>query len=182
MIKKNDDDPGLEGFVDLLKLLDENLEGDEPLLSKKKLSLDDHFREVIEEAELFEKETIRIKAAEEEFYENFNKHARKTRGRRRRLRILPATLISIAGGILNSFPSSLTLTGTLFGSAAVIVRFSGGGISATVPVVPTSDTQVTVPVPISIYSLDAWTVVSITVINGCLIPSNALTTQVQPPS
>ena len=43
MIKKNDEDPGLEGFVDLLKLLDENLEGDETLLSKKKLSLDDHF-------------------------------------------------------------------------------------------------------------------------------------------
>jgi len=181
MIKKNDDDPGLEGFVDLLKLLDEKLEGDESLLSTKKLTLDDHFREVIEEAELFEEELVRIKAAEEEFYENFHKHARKSRGRKR-LRIMPATLTARSGGILKDFATSLILTGTDFGSLPVTIRFAGGGIIAAVRLAPTSNTEVTVAVPVSIYSLAPWTTVSITLANGSLIQSNALTTQVQPPS
>ena len=62
-----------EGFVDLTKILDDFLEKGQTKISTKNLSLENQFRQVIEEADIIEREIERIRIEEEELQENFQR-------------------------------------------------------------------------------------------------------------
>jgi hypothetical protein len=76
------------------------------------------------------------------------------------------TLTVVSGTIYEGSASTLTLTGTQFGTAAGTVRFTSGATTADVTVTPSSATSATVSVPASIYGLSAGSVVSVKFING----------------
>ena len=77
------------------------------------------------------------------------------------------TLSSIAGNIITTTATNLTLTGTGFLSANLIVSFTPSGGSATTATVnPTNDTTATVAVPSAIYGQSASTVIAVKVTNS----------------
>ena len=75
-------------------------------------------------------------------------------------------IASISGYIYNSVTSTLTLTGSGFGTAAGNVTFTSGATTATVSATPTNDASVSVVVPSSIYNLSVGTSVSIKYTNA----------------
>lgn len=78
---------------------------------------------------------------------------------------IPA-LSSISGTVYSGATSTLTLTGTQFGTAAGTVRFVSGATTKDVTATPSSATSVSVAVPSEIYGLSASAVVIIKFING----------------
>jgi len=79
----------------------------------------------------------------------------------------PVVLSSVSGDIVNGVATNLTLAGTGFLSAGLVVSFTpSGGSASTVTVTPTSDTAATVAVPSAIYGQSASTVISIFVTNN----------------
>ena len=68
--------------------------------------------------------------------------------------LLAPTLTSVSGNIIVGFTSDLTLTGTNFLNANLVVNFlqSSDNINENVTVTPTSDTSATVSVPSGVYS------------------------------
>ena len=90
------------------------------------------------------------------------------------VRVTP-TLSSISGSILNASAGNLTLSGTGFLSANLIVAFTPSGGSATnVTVTPTNDTTATVAIPSAIYGQSIDVVIGITVTNSDVKTSNSL--------
>ena len=82
------------------------------------------------------------------------------------VRVIP-TLDGITGDIVNGAASNLSLTGTGFLSANLIVSFTPSGGSATnVTVTPASDTSAVVAVPSAIYSQSIGTSIGIKVTNS----------------
>ena len=80
---------------------------------------------------------------------------------------LTPTLTGVTGTIYNTYAGNLTLAGTNFLTASLVVSFTpSGGSASTVTVTPSSDTAATVAVPSAIYGLSGGTVVSITVTNS----------------
>ena len=76
---------------------------------------------------------------------------------------------SISGTIINGLAGNLTLTGTGFLEANLIVSFTpSGGSASTVTITPTSSTSATVAVPSAIYGQSANTVIAIKVTNSDL--------------
>ena len=76
------------------------------------------------------------------------------------------TLISISGSIITATTGNLTLNGSGFMTANLIVSFTpSGGSASTVTVTPTSDTVATVAIPSAIYGQSASTVIGIKVTN-----------------
>jgi hypothetical protein len=183
MTNKKDEDTMLEGFVDLVKLLDDHIASGEHI-TMKKLSLDDHFKEVIANADLIEQEAIKIKILEEEYYGNLQLHARRTSGRRARwhryidpkfVPLTPATLTSVLWAITRNSAGYLQLNGTNFGTSPVTIKYSSGGTSAEATVTPDgTGTQAIPATPAIIYGLAVDSVVAITLVNGSGIASNAL--------
>ena len=77
-----------------------------------------------------------------------------------------AVLSSITGNIITATAGNLTLNGSGFMSANLIVSFTpSGGSASTVTVTPTSDTAATVAIPSAIYGQSASTVIGIKVTN-----------------
>ena len=79
------------------------------------------------------------------------------------------TLSSVSGSIIDGAASTLTLTGTGFLSANLVVNFvqSSDGININVTVTPSSDTAATVAVPASVYNnVTAGNAVTIKVTNS----------------
>jgi hypothetical protein len=76
------------------------------------------------------------------------------------------TLESITGTIYAGLSTTLTLTGTEFGTSNANVRFTSGETTKDVSVLPISLTSINVATPSEIISLNAGSVVSIRVING----------------
>ena len=77
-----------------------------------------------------------------------------------------AVLSSITGSIITATAGNLTLNGSGFMSANLIVSFTpSGGSASTVTVTPTSDSVATVAVPSAIYGQSASTVIGIKVTN-----------------
>ena len=77
------------------------------------------------------------------------------------------TLDSISGSIFNTLTGNLTLTGTGFLTANLIVSFTpSGGSASTVTVTPTNDTTSTVAIPTAIYGQAGATVIAIKVTNS----------------
>ncbi len=77
------------------------------------------------------------------------------------------SLSSISGDIFNSTATNLTLTGTGFLTANLVVSFTpSGGSTSTVTVTPTNDTTATVAVPSAIYGQSATTVITIKATNS----------------
>ena len=88
------------------------------------------------------------------------------------------TLSSISGNIFQSTATTLTLSGTNFLTANLVVNFlqASDSIDVDVTVTPTSQTSATVAVPSSVYdSVTAGNVVSIKVTNSDSQESNAVT-------
>jgi len=88
-------------------------------------------------------------------------------------------LSSISGSLYNGAASTLTLTGTGFLTANLVVNFtqSSDSIDEDVTVTPASDTSATVNVPAAVYNnVTTGNAVSITVTNSDNIESAALTT------
>jgi len=82
------------------------------------------------------------------------------------VRVIP-TLDSISGDIVNGTATNLTLTGTGFLSANLIVAFTPSGGSATnVTVTPASDTSAVVAVPSQSYSQSIGATVAVKVTNS----------------
>jgi hypothetical protein len=79
--------------------------------------------------------------------------------------VLP-TLATVSGDITNGQASTLTLTGTNFGTGAGTVRFTAGTTVSNVTVTPASQTSATVTVPSAIFNLSADTVVTVQFINA----------------
>ena len=88
------------------------------------------------------------------------------------------TLSSVSGNIFQSTATTLTLSGTNFLTANLVVNFlqASDSIDVDVTVTPTSQTSATVAVPSSVYdSVTAGNVVSIKVTNSDSQESNAVT-------
>ena len=82
------------------------------------------------------------------------------------VRVIP-TLDAISGNIINGATSNLTLSGTGFLSANLIVAFTPSGGSATnVTVTPASDTSAVVAVPSAIYGQSIGTTIGVKVTNS----------------
>lgn len=75
-------------------------------------------------------------------------------------------LTSVSGTIYNGISSTLTLSGSSFGTTTSVVRFSSGAIVKDVSVTPASTSSASVTVPSEIYNLGAGSTVSIKFING----------------
>ena len=94
------------------------------------------------------------------------------------VRVIP-TLSSISGTIVNSSATNLTLTGTGFLAANLIVSFTpDGGSASNVTVTPTSDTAATVAVPSAIYGQSVGVVIGIKVTNSDVKVSNTVNSTV----
>ena len=77
------------------------------------------------------------------------------------------TLDSISGDIVDAIATNLTLTGTGFLSANLIVTFTpSGGSASNVTVTPASDTSAVVAVPSAIYGQSVGTSIVIKVTNS----------------
>ena len=88
--------------------------------------------------------------------------------------VLP-TLSSVTGTPYTTISSNLTLAGTGFLAANLVVGFTpSGGSQTTVTVTPTSDTAATVAVPSAIYNQSGGTSISVTVTNSDNRTSTAL--------
>jgi len=84
-------------------------------------------------------------------------------------KVSPITPIitSVTGTVWTGFSANLTLSGTGFLSANLVVGFTpSGGSETTVTVTPTSDTAATVAVPSAIYNQSGGTSVDVTVTNS----------------
>lgn len=80
---------------------------------------------------------------------------------------LTPTLTSITGTVYTTIASNLTLVGTNFLTANLVVGFTpSGGSETTVTVTPTSNTAATVAVPSAIYNQSGGTSISVTVTNS----------------
>ena len=78
-----------------------------------------------------------------------------------------SSLSSVTGNIFNGTASTLTLAGTGFKTANLVVSFTPSGGSATnVTITPASETSASVAVPSAIYNLSASTVIGIKVTNS----------------
>jgi len=90
------------------------------------------------------------------------------------------SITGITGTVKSGFATTLTIYGNNFGLAAVTVRFSFGTV-ADVSVTPTSNTQLTVTVPASIYALAENIAGNISVIDSAGRQSNGyqMTTQIE---
>ncbi|QZI94451.1 hypothetical protein MelnitzEXVC044M_171 [Methylophilales phage Melnitz EXVC044M] len=78
-----------------------------------------------------------------------------------------AVLSSVTGNIINTAANSLTLAGTGFLTANLVVSFTpSGGSATTVTVTPSSDTAATVAVPSGIYGQSAGVVIGVKVTNS----------------
>jgi hypothetical protein len=78
-----------------------------------------------------------------------------------------AVLNSVGGTIYNGFATNLTLAGTGFLSANLVVNFTpSGGSTTNVTVTPSSDTAATVAVPSGIYGQSTGTVIGVNVTNS----------------
>ena len=78
-----------------------------------------------------------------------------------------AVLTSVTGTIYNAFTSNLTLAGTGFLTADLVVNFTpSGGSTTNVTVTPSSDTAATVAVPSGIYGQSTGTVIGVNVTNS----------------
>lgn len=75
------------------------------------------------------------------------------------------TIANITGSVKNGYATTLTIFGNNLGLSAVTVRFSFGTM-ADVTVTPTSNTQLSVAVPASIYALAAGTAGNISIIDS----------------
>lgn len=90
-----------------------------------------------------------------------------------------AVLTSVSGTIIRTLASNLTLTGTGFLSAALVVNFtqSSDGINEDVTVTASSDTSATVAVPSAVYNnVTIGNVVTIKVTNSDSRESNTVNT------
>ena len=85
------------------------------------------------------------------------------------------TLTDISGNIYTGMSSTLTLTGTQFGTAAGTVRFTWSTGSKDVAVTPASSISASVSVPSEVYGLSLGTSISIKFINGDGGQSNIIT-------
>jgi hypothetical protein len=91
----------------------------------------------------------------------------------------PPTLTNISGSITVGLASSLTLTGTEFGTANLVVNFlqTADSIDENVTVTPSSTTSATVAVPAAVYNnVTAGNAVTIKVTNSLNAVSNTLNT------
>ena len=80
---------------------------------------------------------------------------------------LTPTISSVTGTVFTTFASNLTLAGTNFLTANLVVGFTpSGGSETTVTVTPTSDSAATVAVPSAIYNQSGGTSVDVTVTNS----------------
>ena len=88
------------------------------------------------------------------------------------------TLSSVSGNIIASNPSTITLTGTGFGAANLVVKFvqSSDSISETATVTPTSSSSASVAVPADVYNdVTAGNDVTISVTNSDGLESGTVT-------
>jgi len=90
------------------------------------------------------------------------------------------SITQVSGTIKSGFSTTLTIYGNNFGLSAVTVRFSFGTV-ADVTVTPTSNSQLTVTVPATIYGLIENTAGNISVIDSAGRQSNGyqMTTQIE---
>lgn len=87
--------------------------------------------------------------------------------------IIQPTIATVSGSVRNLWTSNLTIIGNNFGLNSVTVRFSFGTV-ADVTVLPTTNTQITVQVPSSIYNLAVGTIGTISVIDSFGRQSNGV--------
>jgi hypothetical protein len=92
----------------------------------------------------------------------------------KRLNIPIPVLTEVSGEITNGSASTLTLTGTDFGTEPGTVRFTSGATVANVTVTPASETSATVTVPSAIFNLSVGTVVAVQFVNAAGGPSNSI--------
>lgn len=82
---------------------------------------------------------------------------------------------SVSGGIYTTVPTTLTLSGTNFGSSAGTVNFVSGATTANVSVTPASSTTISVAVPSTIYALGSGVSVVVSFTNYLGKTSNGVT-------
>lgn len=92
-------------------------------------------------------------------------------------------LVSANGELFAGVTSTITLSGTSFGSGAGVVRFTSGGVTKDVAATPSSSVSVSVAVPSEIFALTAGTSVLVKFTNSDGGQSNTITkTVIAPPS
>jgi len=84
------------------------------------------------------------------------------------------TLISVSGYIFNGISTTLSVTGTGFGTGAGVVRFTSGATQATVSVTPSSQTSLNVTIPSTIYALSGGTTVTMAYTNDQSVTTTGL--------
>ena len=89
------------------------------------------------------------------------------------------TLTSVSGSIVNGIATNLTLAGSGFLVANLVIKLTpSGGSTSSVTVTPSSDSAATVAVPSAIYGQSASTVVAITVTNSDGLTSSSVNSTV----
>jgi hypothetical protein len=125
----------IDGFVDLVKILDEELLSENPDVNVKKHSLQEQFIEVIRDANAFEERKALLDQRKIEIQESFSEFGKKTRGRRRRV-FAPVIKSVTPPHIVQSSAQQITFSGENFGNEQIDVFYSFGGSSATSTAIP----------------------------------------------
>ena len=125
----------IDGFVDLVKILDEELLSENPDINVKKHSLQEQFIEVIRDADAFEERKALLDQRKIEIQESFSEFGKKTRGRRRRI-FKPVIKSVSPPHIIQSSAQQITFTGENFGNNQIDVFYEYGGSSATSTAIP----------------------------------------------
>jgi len=166
----------IDGFVDLVKMLDEELLSENPSVNVKKHSLQEQFIEVIRDADAFEEWQELSNQRKIEMQESFSEFGKKTRGRRRRLFV--PIINSGPGAIVQGNAQQINFTGQNFGNSEIQIQYVFGGSSATSTATPENQgTSANTFVPAAVYGQTLGTSITMSIVANNFT-SNEFTTNV----